>query len=64
MAALDAAEAPLRVAELYAVVARELDATVSYHAVASWLSSAALDEASPVIRVGRGRYAMAGAASS
>jgi len=34
-AALAAAEAPLRVAEVYAAVARALGATVSYHAVVS-----------------------------
>ena len=62
--ALAATEVPLRVAELYAAVGRELATSVSYHAVVSWLSAAAPDETSPVVRVGRRRYAMADSASS
>jgi hypothetical protein len=58
LAKLAAAGKPMRVPEVRAAVVERLGCEVSYHAVLSCLSSAALDEAVPVVRVGRGLYAM------
>lgn len=58
MAELAAAGEPLSVPEVCSAVVEQLGREVLYHAVVSCLSAAALDEATPVVRVGRGCYAV------